>query len=886
MAKLTRLKPEIYTIETLQHNQQIEEPQPKRHGSLRFIKRLFLWVFVMIVSFIGICISLVIIYEKDVVNLIIKELNKYLKTEVRIHPNNIDLTILKSFPDCAIEFKELTAMDPKDFGSRDTLLYAKRLSLAFNVSELFNGNYTIKKIVLDEARCYLKVDKKGNANYLVWKSDEKKGEHDSLNFALEKIHVTNIRLIYRDSKHRIKLNTFLKEVNFKGKFHDENYVLKTDGAAFVDQFQVEKVKYLNDKNLKFDIELNVSGSSYTIRKSESFINSTHIASRGNFVIKDSLQSLDIDFNGKNLDISTTLSLLPEKFKSKISEYESEGEFYASGQCHYQAGKPFVLKSDFGIKNSSITYKQQNTTLTNVNLTGHIELRNHYSVLRLKDITAALNNNTFNGNLELSNFEDPYLKINMAATTRLEDLISFYPIDTLEEVSGNIAMSAEIEGLVSEMRTKVYSPTIKAKGKANIADLKAKFKQSSKLVNIPEGELQLNNSHLNVYGLKLIKGNSDVMLVGEIPGFLSYIFEPNAPLTIIAHVNSENIDVEDFLFGAGADTPNSEVKISDKLDFNISVNVKHLTFGKFVASDIKGNMLLKNQKVALKEVVLHSTDGEVKLNAFADASGKNIRVTADCDLNKLNIKKLFTQLNNLGQTTLQDENLKGFITASIDFSGTWDRNLKSDPAALNLTSSILIEKGELIAFKPLESLAKYIDVNELRHIKFSTLQSAVEIKDRIITLPKTSIKSNAINLELWGKHTFDNKIDYHIRLLLSELLAKRAKANKSLDDELSLVEDDPENRRSVFILMTGTVDNPVIKYDRKGAKEKIKYEIQQEKQNLKQLLREEFGFFKKDTVVPGTSQKTNQSFQLEYGNDSKKNVKPLQPKKKDEDDEDF
>ena len=842
---------------------------------------------VSVVSIVGIGVSLVFIYEDEVVNLIIKELNKHLKTEIRIDPKNIDLTIIKSFPDCAIEFKDLTAMDAEGFKTSDTLLQAKSLSLAFNIKDLFNKNYTIKKIILKDADCHLKVDKNGNANYSVWKSDSTVKSSDSLKFALEKITLTNVKLSYKDSKRKIKLITTAKELHFKGNFNQDNYTLISDGNAYVDLFQIGNVKYLNHKNLKFDIEFDVIGSTYTIKKSETAINETKLISNGAFVIKDSLQSLDINFNGKNLDISTTLSLLPEKFQNQINDYKSDGEFYASGECHYKNGQPFILKSEFGIKKATITYKEKNTTLTNVNLLGSIVINENRSTLTLKNISANLNNNTFTGDMELSNFKDPYLKLKLSANTKLEELISFYPIDTLENLSGSINLNVEIEGLISDMKSNAYSPNIKASGKAVITDLKAKFKQSDKLINVPEGELQLNNRHLNVYGLKLIKGNSDVMLVGELPNFLSYLFDSKQPLTIIAQVTSDKIELEDFLFGAGKSSESSSVNIPNNLDFTISVDVKHLTFSKFVADNIKGNMLLKNQKIALKDLSLNVTDGEVKLNAFADASGENIKVSADCDLTKLNIQRLFAELNNFGQTTIKDDNLKGFVTANVDFAGTWDKKLNADLNSINLTSSILIERGELVGFKPLESLAKYIDVNELKHIKFSTLQSAVEIKDRMITIPRTSIKSNAINLELWGKHSFDNVIDYHIQLLLSEIIAKRPKKNKDFDEELSLVENDNENRRSVFILMTGPMDNPTIKYDRKGAKEKIKEDIKQEKQNLKKILKEEFGFFKKDsTLTKKESQKANQNFQIQVGEDKPKTSKPLQPKKKDEDEDDF
>lgn len=819
-------------------------------------------------------------------NLIIKELNKHLKTEVRIDPKNIDLTIIKSFPDCALEFKELTAMDAKEFESKDTLLYAKRLALAFNIKDLFNKNYTIKKIELENAECHLKVDKKGNANYIVWKTDSTSSGNDSLKFALEKISLIAVDVTLKDSKHKIKLNTSIKELNFKGNFNEDNYTLISDGSAYVNLFQVEKVKYLNNKNLKFDIEFDVTGSTYTIRKSETSINYTQLVSNGAFVIKDSLQSLDINFNGKNLDISTTLSLLPEKFQNQINDYESDGEFYASGECHYKNGQPFILKSDFGIKKATITYKEKNTTLTNVNLLGNITVNENRSNLTLKNISANLNSNTFTGDVEVTNFKDPYLKLKLAANTKLEELISFYPIDTLENLSGSINLNAEIEGLISEMKANAYSPSIKANGNAVITDLKATFKQTDKHINIPEGKLELNNRNVKVYNLKLIRGNSDVKLMGELPNFLAYLFDSKEPLTVVAQVTSDKIELEDFLFGAGKSSENSAINIPDNLDFNVAVEVKHLTFAKFVADNIKGNMLLKNQKIALKELSLNATDGEVKLNAFADASGENLKVSADCDLTGLNIQKLFTQLNNFGQTTIQDNNLKGFATANIDFAGTWDKKLNADLNSINLTSSILIERGELIGFKPLESLAKYIDVNELKHIKFSTLQSAVEIKNRVITIPKTSIKSNAINLDLWGKHTFDNVIDYHIQLLLSEIIAKRPKKNKEFDEELSLVENDPENRRSVFILMTGPIDNPTIKYDRKGAKEKIKEDIKQEKQNLKQILKEEFGFFKKDSIKVKETEKSNQKFQIQVGEEKPKTNKPLQPKKKEEEDDDF
>jgi hypothetical protein len=864
------------------------DPVIKKFSFLRFFKRLIFGSLLSLISILSLSFFLVYIYEDDVKAIIIKELNKHLNCKITVDPQNIDLTIIKSFPKCALEFKNILALESKDFKTQDTLLYAKRLSLAFNVENLFNKNYTINKIELEDSKVNLKIDKLGNSNYIIWKTSDSSSTNDSLKFALEKIKLTNVFLSYKNTKMKIKISTKLNEVEFSGKFKDTDYVLNANGLAYIDLFQIQKVKYLNNKKLKFDVELDVSGKTFKIIKADTKINSTLLNSKGSFVINDSLVSLDVIFKGSNLDISSTLSLLPESFQSKINDYESEGTFYAEGECHYKIGFPVALSSNFGIKQANITYKKNNTKLSNVNLEGSILINENRSSLKLNNIKANLKSNSFSGNVEITNFNDPYIKLDVEANTNLEELSAFYLIDTLQNLSGSISLNANIECFINELKSNAFNPNIIANGTAKLLNIKTQFINSKKEINIPEGEVKLVNRNLEVTNLKLIKGNSDVTIVGEMPNFLGYLFDMKSNLTINSTVTSNSIELEDFIFSNNGNSKSTSVFIPSNLDLNLVVIIKKLNFQKFEAKQMSGNLLVKNQKVVVKDMTFLAMDGSVSVNAFADASGGDIRISGDCEVSKLNIKQLFFQLNNFGQTTLQDKHLKGFVTANIDFLGTWDNALNVDLNTINATSSLLIEQGELIGFKPLESLAKYIDLNELKHIKFSSLQSGLEIKNKIITLPKTTIKSTALNMELWGKHTFDNQIDYHIQLLISELLAKKQRTNKNFDDELSLVENDPENRRSVFILMTGPIDNPTIKYDRKGAKQKIKEDIQQEKQTIKQLLKEEFGLFKKDTIHSNNKNplKSDQKFQIKVGDTDSKNNKSLQPKMKETDDDDF
>lgn len=79
-------------------------------------------------------------------------------------------------------------------------------------------------------------------------------------------------------------------------------------------------------------------------------------------------------------------------------------------------------------------------------------------------------------------------------------------------------------------------------------------------------------------------------------------------------------------------------------------------------------------------------------------------------------------------------------------------------------------------------------------------------------------------------------------------------------------------------MKGPLDNPVIKYDIKGAKEKVKEDVRSEKQTLKSILYNEFGWFKKDSTLNKNQidKKNGEKFIIKWDEEEK------QDKKEDED----
>lgn len=867
-------------MDTPEHIQQL--PKPKKSILGKLFRFVFWLAFILVVLLIT-AISLVYIYEDDVKAIIIKELNKNLNAEIRLDPKNIDLTIVKTFPDCALEFKDIACMEAIKSEKRDTLVFAKSLQLKFDIKDLWNKKYDIKKIKMMDAFCRLKVSSKGKPNYIVWKEPsvgsklDTISSNDSLKFNLEQIEFVNVDMSYIDLEYKVRTQFNMKQVDLSGNFSDTDYELKGEGDLYVNKVSVKKMDYIKNKNVKYKAALQVSKDLYKIKTCDIQLNKMILDTKGSIVYGDSLGEMDLDFKGKNLDIQSILSLLPESQKERIRDYKSEGNFYVSGKMKYKT--EFDLNVDFGVSNTTVIYQPKDAKLSNLNAKGKFVSTKGQTLLELKNVSGDLMSDHFYGDMILTNFNDPFLDLKVGGTLDLDNFTKFWPIDTLTRLKGKITFNGLVKSKVEELKKNVLSENASLELQASLKDLVIQFKEQKDSTNIYSCELRALDRLVEVKNLSIKKGSSDMKINGKLEGAFNYILDANNPLKVYGDLKSDKIVLEDFIYDKKTTNSSnkSEVDVPDNINFILDANINALSFGKFNANQVQGNIELKNKKILAESVNLNTMDGNATIDALLDLNGKNLEVAMHGEMVKINVSKLFSQLNNFDQETLMDNNVGGLLSASIDFSGTWDKFLEPDLNSMKATSDLQIEQGRLVDFKPLESLAKFVDINDLKSIKFSSLQSRVEISKSIITIPKTAIKNSALNIDLWGTHSFNNEIDYHIQLLIGEYLNKKRKHDA--DDEFGLVENDPENRRSAFILMTGTVDKPVIKYDRKGMKQKIKEDIKNEKQNLKSILKEEFGMFKKDSIKVKTTPKSDQQFKLE---DPKKKKDP----EKEEEDDDF
>ena len=449
---------------------------------------------------------------------------------------------------------------------------------------------------------------------------------------------------------------------------------------------------------------------------------------------------------------------------------------------------------------------------------------------------------------------------------LEQLRPFIRHDTLESLSGsakfNIAFAGKIKDLPRINAQNLYK--VKASGKVELEDVRFKLKNNPLEFSRFDGELTLLDNDVEVHALKGSISSSDVKLSGVFHNFITFLLIPNQPAMIQASCSSNRLDLDELLAnkrsGSASDT-SYLLQISPRLIADLDVVVNRLHFRKFDAENLHGRIRLEHQVISGTGLAFSTMKGNAIMDATIDASHKDgILMSCDAKLKQIDINLMFSELENFDQSTMTDKNVKGKVSADVQFTSSWSTGLEINPAKVVAHADITVEEGELNNFRPILALAKYMKIPDLNHIRFSTLHNTISIANRKINLPLMEIKSSALNLTGSGIHDFENNVDYHLRLLLSDVLGKKAKSSIT---EFGEVEDDGLGRTQLFISMKGPVDNPKFAYDRTGAKEKLKTDIAHEKENMKSILHQEFGLYKKDPPVSSVTAKKKEEMQVDW-----------------------
>lgn len=777
----------------------------------------------------------------------VQQINSYLTVPVNVQ--GIDFSLLRKFPYASVDFAEVSTDGAKTTFRQEPLLVARHVYLQFSWWDIFSDRLRVKKISVEDATCALLVDENKQRNFDIFKKNT--SEENGFKLELEEILLKNTGIRYYSHSGKSDYSFRAADMKLKGVFSDAIYDVAGNGQLFVERLRVKDVNYIDHKEvgLKLAIHIDSKLGRYDIRESSLRVSELELGIGGFIVDQPGKTAVDLKIASKDAGLQELLSLIPGVYTEKLNQYNYEGNVYfhlrISGNVSDRE-QPQVTAS-FGTENASLSPAGTAYKLNKIRFKGSYTNRltpnRPVERLMLNGVEALLDGQPFSGSMVLEDFSNPFIYVTALSKINLQVLSRFYLPDTLQEMNGSLLVNATVKGRVRESAGWISQGSVEA------VDVSFRLKGSDISFAGFNGKVTLLGNRLNLMNLSGKAAGSDFNINGNFDNVYACLLSPEAVLTGAATLVSKNLDLNELLedqgAGSAADTT-YRLDFSKRLKLNLGLNIGLLSFRKFQAWQLKGTIDLRDKVLSTDAISFKAFEGNLKLQGRMDAARTDsVLIACDVDVQQLDVTELFSQLGNFGQEVIRDVNVKGKLTANVQFASTWSKDLHCNLNKVYAKSKLLIEKGELINFQPMLVLSRYLKSADLNQVKFETLQNEIEISNKTITIPAMEIKSSVMDLTASGTHTFDNIVNYKLQLYLSQLFGKKVRNNST---EFGTIEDDGLGRMRLFLTMKGPLVNPVIVYDRQGIEQKIARDIKQEKQDLKKILHKEFGWFKKDTTL--------------------------------------
>ena len=766
--------------------------------------------------------------EKTVINKIQESMTSDLNLD------DVAFSLYEQFPSASVKISNLLAFEKEGFNN-DTLFYAKSTYIELSIIDIILRSIDIKKVVFDKGKINIKYDSDKNPNFAIFKTNQKIKNKLILN-----------KLIFIDTD----ISFIKKEVNIKWKiqegflnFNQRNVII--NAKLFSEKLIVNSRDYINKKQIKLYTALELKKDSILIEKgSIVHIENVKIELSGEIINE---KIVDIDFSCEKQELTNIIKHTPEHLNSIYNSFKANGILDCNGNIKGVINKdsnPY-LEMICNIKEGDFNLKSRPFILKNVSLNSRISNgkgRDFYDTkIEIRDFSAKTENGFLKGDFSVQNLNKYYLTADLNTSWDLAEINHYFEDSPFFNLQGRLKANTKYSGNLSfDSNFTNYFLSSTHTSKTSFYETSFIYENFPHKFNFNTLDCTFKNNQIKIKKSTLTIADSDLNFTGNITDLIGYIFKKKDVVNIAGKLEATYVKFDELL--SLKDTSKKETKnMPNWINADLNTSIKNFSYDDFIGSDITGQLNYNNQILKGKNIKLRSLNGSVGGNfKFYESKNNKLTLFSQLNLKQLNIRNAFLAFNNFNQDFITSEHIKGIGTAEIQMQASWKPGFIFEEEDLKVKSHLVIEKGELIQFKPLESLSDYISLDDLKTVQFSTLENTIEIENKIVTIPTMEIKSSALSVFFSGSHTFEQEIDYRIKLLLSELMSTtfRKKNTQIKKNEFGELQENGKIFNTVYFKMTGNAENPKISFDGIRLREDVKKEIAKEKETIINILKED------------------------------------------------
>lgn len=746
---------------------------------------------------------------------ITEQLNDDLNGKLTIE--RMEPSLIRGFPGISVGLENVLLRDSLWERHRHDLLKAKNVFIKIDAFSIFTGSPTIKDIRISNGEIYLFTDTSGLRNTDIFKKRDTTARGVAGGGKrINRVLLDNVNLTIDDKlKNKLfkfDIDDFIGSIKYTGKGWAGAVSLRSKVESF--SFNLKRGSFLKDKILKMDLDLVYNDEDHllTIPEQEISIDDTDLDIGGNFKFAPNSSDFTLNIKAPSILYKDALTFLSPHITSKLKRYgiKKPINVRASLTGKLKRGGEPLINASWVVVDNELSLAGE--TITDCNFSGSYSnqwikggLKNDpNSVIIFNKMTGKYYDIPFMADsIRVSNLRNPVF------TGRFR---SSFPLTKLNNVIGSSTFLFNAGKADLDLVYKApFNQNDKGQrfiyGAIHVHTARATYKPRN--LSLQDMQLVMNFKGRDLYinNLKLKSGSSSISMAGRVNDFSNLYYSDPKKMLINWQISSPQINLNEFMVFLGrrkaADsdpgTSNQGVKrISGNLErilaqasMAMNVNVNKVIYKKFVATDVRGGITLKQSGIVINNLSLKQGGGSVKVTGNIDQTAKINTFNIDSKINNVNVERLFYAFDNFGQDAITSENLRGTFYGGTSVSGSMNENGTIVPRSFRGNVAFDIRNGALVNFEPMKKAGSFAFPNRnFSDIRFTSLKNTLNIQGNKVIIPPMEIRSTVLNIFLDGVYSFTTGTNIAIKIPLR---------NPGKDDPADLkVKDKERDLRGIVI----------------------------------------------------------------------------------------
>lgn len=410
------------------------------------------------------------------------------------------------------------------------------------------------------------------------------------------------------------------------------------------------------------------------------------------------------------------------------------------------------------------------------------------------------NSYFKGTATVKNPAAPCIVADLDADLHFGQLGALLPSKYVEMQSGRLLMDLNYQSpLYDTLDAQHYLLKAEMAGHAKIDNGKLRYNYRDFTFEDIFGHLEFDQRALFIRDLDLTVNGNRLIAEGQSSDFFPFFVLPDRRANIKLKVASPRFDFGRFTAPRGlgidslparkfrpigrtykrdrttigVDSTRNPLKqtvghidqLLDRGALDMTTNFEEVVYDNFSAQGVNGRITLAPDTVQLHDLRMNVAEGHLAMTGhISNIIRHQPRMKISINMDRNNVRDIFQQFNNFGQQELSAENIKGVISADLDFKAEINSNYDIRPETMFGDLGVKLVGGELIDLKLFDKMSGFLFRNRgLDHVILDTLQFRSYLRGSNLYVDDFYLHSSSFDFGAMGRYSLG--ADQQTRILL-------------------------------------------------------------------------------------------------------------------------